>query len=559
MTAQLIQILLPHLPRFAEEDGDFFSVKREMLIQPLLKAGYSQDIAKNTLAMLENLLDTLATLNPDALKKDEWCFISFPAQLLAISVLTALSDTGSRFFAANFWNTQGISSDKKDKQRHVLNMLENARCDHHISLQAKPVRYCYVAWSIIKLDQRILFYQREDTQKRFDKAAGDYGLIGGRANQNDIPRADKNSILEALQSPNSELIKQYLPKTLQRELREETGLIFDQHYTFKPWRTLQPYRQVQGSAPNHALTEYYLDIFLIELTLEGYLYLLKKIQTDDRLAWFLIEDMIRGTTADEKIPYIKALYDDFLGDKDALKVELTRLPDSFSNNYQFRPKKYGLTLPVDCQNPLLAGVLGKDKPLGLSLTSRQLHILLGLAAHLRGFKFSSIDESVTLHPFGWLEVHKDTSLQDDLIKLTTLIKPTKIVIENHRDICFRLSLNPEIVFFDASLFSFIVKQDDLNATQTKIPILIQRDFIDTAIGKVEKKIEEFKLTLESVHHFKSLSEQEFATDNDISAKIEDAYKKGLHKNLKFLTFGLRGLIRRENGVFKFIIDYIITN
>jgi len=59
MTAQLIQILPPHLPRFAEEDGDFFSVKRKTLIQLLLNADYSQDIAENTVAMLENLLDTL--------------------------------------------------------------------------------------------------------------------------------------------------------------------------------------------------------------------------------------------------------------------------------------------------------------------------------------------------------------------------------------------------------------------------------------------------------------------------------------------------------------------
>ena len=31
MTAPRIQILLPLLPRFAEEDGDFFSVKRIIL------------------------------------------------------------------------------------------------------------------------------------------------------------------------------------------------------------------------------------------------------------------------------------------------------------------------------------------------------------------------------------------------------------------------------------------------------------------------------------------------------------------------------------------------
>jgi len=51
----------------------------------------------------------------------------------------------------------------------------------------------------------------------------------------------------------------------------------------------------------------------------------------------------------------------------------------------FQPSKYGLTLPVDHQMPLLAGVLGKEKPLEINITDRQLAILLGLASHLRGF------------------------------------------------------------------------------------------------------------------------------------------------------------------------------
>ena len=110
-----------------------------------------------------------------------------------------------------------------------------------------PIRYCYVAWSIIKLDGNILFYQREDTEKRHDKTAGDYGLIGGRANQNDVSMEDKAALLKELQSPHSKVIKDALPETLKRELREEAGLEFELHYSFKPWRTLKPYRQVQGA------------------------------------------------------------------------------------------------------------------------------------------------------------------------------------------------------------------------------------------------------------------------------------------------------------------------
>jgi len=555
MSAHLIQLLIPLLPRYAEEEGDFYSVPRDVLINELCQQHQlDRAIAENTIDLLETLLDTLALLNPAYLQKDEWCFVSFPAQLMATSILTALSDTESRLFAPNFWTTQGISSDKRDQQRDVLRFVENSRNENHASQQARPIRYCYVAWSIIKLDGKILFYQREDTQKRHDKSAGDYGLIGGRANQSDVPITDKPALLKELQSPNSELIKKALPSTLKRELREEAGLLFEAHYTFKPWRTLKPYRQIQGAAPNHALTEYYLEIFQIDLTLEGYLFLQQKIKSDDRLVWFSIEDMVRGETTDGKIPYIKALVNDF-ADSSALAAELIALPDSFANRYLFQPPKYGLTLPIDHQMPLLAGVLGKEKPLEIKFTDRQLAILLGLASHLRGFEFATVEESIVFHPFGWIEVNSNPALQSELMNLASLLKDTDLIIENHCDRLFRLSISPDVVYFDEKLFSFVVKQADLNGIQTKIPVNIHRESFDTALGKVKGNTEEFKLTLEFVHKLQSLIVHQFSTDNEDAVKIEDTYKKGLHKEPRFLALGLRSLIRREAGIFKFVLRF----
>ena len=556
MSAALIRSLISHLPRFAEEEGDFYSVPCEALINALCQQHQiDRAMAENTIDLLETLLDTLALLNPAYLQKGEWCFISFPAQLMATSILTALSDTESRFFTPNFWATQGISSDKRDQQRDVLRFVENLRNKNHASQQAQPIRYCYVAWSIIKLGGKVLFYQREDTQKRHDKSAGDYGLIGGRANQNDVPIADKPMLLKVLQSPNSELIKNALPSTLKRELREEAGLLFELYYTFKPWRTLKPYRQIQGAAPNHALTEYYLEIFHIDLTLEGYLFLQQKIKSDDRLAWFSIEDMVRGETIDGKIPYIKALVNDFADDSSALAAELIALPDSFASRYLFQPPKYGLILPIDHQMPLLAGVLGKEKPLGISFNDRQLSILLGLASHLRGFEFANVEENITFHSFGWIEVKHNSALQSELISLAGLLKGTDLIIENHRDSLFRLSISPDVVYFDERLFSFAVKQADLNGFQTKIPVNIHRESFDTAFGKVKGKTEEFKLTLEFVHKLQSLYVRQFSTENEDAVKIEDTYKKGLHKEPQFLALGLRSLIRREAGIFKFVLGF----
>ena len=557
MSAPLIQSLIPHLPRFAEEDGDFYSVPRDVLIDALCRQhSIERVLAENTVALLETLLDTLAVLNTGYLQKGEWCFVSFPAQLMALSVLTALGDSKSHLFAPNFWNTQGTTNTKKDQQREVLKMVETARYQNHASQQAHPIRYCYVAWSIIKLDGKILFYQREDTQKRFDKSAGDYGLLGGRANQQDMPSADKAALLKELQAPDSALIKNALPETLKRELLEEAGLLFETHYTFKPWRCLKPYQQVQGTAPNHALTEYYLDIFQIDLTLTGTLFLLKKIKTDERLTWFSIAEMVKGETADGKIAYIKALIDDFKNDSSALETALTALPDSFTSHYLFQPTKYGLNLPVDHNKPLLAGGLGKEKSLDLNLTDRQLAIFLGLASHLRGFEFATVDNAITLHPFGWIEVNNNSVLKSELISLADLLKDTDLIIENDRDQFFRLSISPDVVYFDEKLFSLTVKQADLNSVQSKIPVTLQRDSFDTAFGQVKSHSEVFKLTLEFAHKLKSLTVHQFSTENEDAVKIEDTYKKGLHKEPRFLALGLRGLIRREEGLFKFVLRYI---
>ncbi|WP_148261916.1 NUDIX domain-containing protein [Methylomonas methanica] len=554
----LLKTLIAELPRHSEEEGDFYVVERRYLVEVLcLRHELDKALVEQAVGLCECLLETLSVLRSDELAKGNWCFVSFPAQLLATSVLTAMSDGDSRLFASNFWNTQGIDDAKKDKQRDVLHVIEQARLEHHTGSDAQPIRFCYVAWSIIKLDSKILFYQREDTHKRFDKAAGDYGLLGGRCNQTDVGgMSDKAALLQALQSANCQLIKDDLPQTLRRELREEAGLLFDEHYAFQHWRSLKPYRQVQGAAPNHALTEYYLAIFQIELTLEGYLFLQQRIAKDERLAWLTLTDIERGESSDGKIPYIKALYDDFAGDRSALVAALSELPESFVSVYLSDKDKFGITLPINHSKQVFAGVLGKEKALDLALNARQLALILGLAAHLRGFKFDSLEEFIVLHPHGWVEVDDLSPLRQELTELLALLSGSELVMESRRDRLFRLSIRPDRVFFADELFSFSVKQADLQSVQNKIPVTITRHSFNTGFGVVLDKTEVFKPTLDFAHKLKSLSEHPFSADNDDGKKIEDTYKKGLHKESRFKALGLRNLIREEGATIRFVLPYV---
>ncbi len=555
--AGLIKTLIQHLPRYAEEEGDFYPVPRAALVDALCQhQPLDRAVAENTVALIEALLDTFAVLNTDYLQKGEWCFVSFPAQLLALSLLTAWGDQDSRFFAANFWNTQGIANAKKEELRKVLHFVETTRDEHHASQAAKPIRYIYVAWGIIKIDGEILFYQREDTRKRHDKQAGDYGLIGGRLNQHDVPgNWDKRDLLTALQSENSALIKAALPETLKRELREEAGLNFGEHYHFKPWRCLKPYQQVQGSAPNHALTGYHLEIFQIDLTLEGYLLLQQQIKRDERLVWFTRDEMVKGETSDGKIAYLKALFDDFGNDRLALAKELAALPDSFTPRYVFQAQKYGLTLLVDAEKPVLAGVLGKEKPLDVVLTPKQSALLLGLAAHGRGFEFAAVVENIGFHPFGWVDVGNNPVLRVGLMELSSVFKGTDVIIENHQDELFRLSIDPSMVYFDETLFVFSVQDADLTSTQVRIPATLGRKAFVTAFGVVKPQTETFKIRLEFADKLRTIAGQRVVADNDEAVKTEDVCNKGLHKDPSFLAFGLRKLLRREDGFIKFCCQF----
>ncbi len=552
----LIQTLIPHLPRYAEEEGDFYAVPRTALIDALCQAPLDRAVAEMAVALVETLLDTLAVLDTDCLQRGEWCWVSFPAQLLALSVLTAWGDPDSRFFAAHFWNTQGIADAKKEQQRDVLRAIETRRVKHHIHKAAKPIRYIYVAWSVIKLDGKILLYQREDTRKNHDVLAGDYGLVGGRLNQRDVAGAwTKPDLLTALQSGDCPLMKAALPTTLQRELHEETGLEYGRHYQFKPWRCLKPYRQVQGSAPNHALTDYYFEVFQIELTLAGYLFLQRQVQQDERLVWFSPKDMLPGKSAKD-LPYLHALLADFADDSVAFEQALAALPDSFGAGYCVDKPKYGVTVLLGAEKPVLVGMWGKEKPLDVVLTARQTALLLGLAAHGRGFGFASVPEQMAFLPYGWVDVCNHPALQAELKGLAACLQATDAHIEVYQDHLFRLSVNPAMVFFDETLFVCSVQQAELQGKHAKIAVTLTRKPFMTAFGAVVETAEVFTLKRAFVGQLGQLYQRVLDGVEDFdgtlkAAKIEDAYEKTLHKDARFLALGLRKLLRHENGFIRF--------
>ena len=141
-----------------------------------------------------------------------------------------------------------------------------------------------------------------------------------------------------------------------------------------------------------------------------------------------------------------------------------------------------------------------------------------------------------------------------MAELASLHAGRDLPMESRRDCLFRLSIRPNTVFFADELFSFSVNHQDLIGVQNKIPATITRQSFNTGLGVVRDKTEVFNLTLKLVHKLKSLSEHEFSADNDEAIKIEENYKKVLHKEAKFQALGLRNLIRWEAGIIRFVLN-----
>ncbi len=63
------------------------------------------------------------------------------------------------------------------------------------------------------------------------------------------------------------------------------------------------------------------------------------------------------------------------------------------------------------------------------------------------------------------------------------------------------------------------------------------------------------MTLDFVSDLMKLADQAKPDADDQAVRIDDAYKKGLHKKTAFSELGLRRLIRREDGEIKVVLAF----
>ena len=138
-------------------------------------------------------------------------------------------------------------------------------------------------------------------------------------------------------------------------------------------------------------------------------------------------------------------------------------------------------------------------------------------------------------------VQDESDLLDALIELSGMqIEP--LLITNHKDCYFRLSINPECLFFADSFFKFSVTADELNNSNSRVPLRMQRLTIKTALGTINAVDKQREIPISIA---KGLQAIQLSNGNDSQL---DTYKKAIHKDI--MQLGMRGLVRKDAGEIK---------
>jgi len=527
------------LPCCAEEGSLATHLAVSKAIEHVTQAGaVSPSEARLILATCQRIFDSLALLDRRLLLAGQWQFVSFPAQLVARSILSALCDEDQDFFERGHWE-QGSHRPEElvEAQRTLLHGLEAGRVSSHRRSAAQPIRFVYVAWGLIRLDGKFLLHHREDKTRRH---AGNFVLPGGRFNFSDLPaELQVPQALPLIQRAESSEALSCLERTLIREISEEAGLRLHDHYEFKHWRRLRPYRDVEGTRNNHAYTEYLIQIFEVTLTALGLLVLLEKLsEYPEQFAWFSPRDLARRIRSDGKAAYLEALHAD-LGDD--MCPALDEVPEAFLDRPNFQGETDAIDFPMAASSQMVRGRTGKERPVPVEFSGDERAILFGLAWHAKRLPFSSMGHVVLL-PSGWVKV-LDENQRAAISLLAEKLRGAECdLIECRDDQFFRISAVAGLLFFDESGFRYDVGTDD-DDKERDCWFRIFLFVMDTPIGRTAGVDHTFQVTRNTLRIIKSIEARLDPEHNsriksgDISRMIRDQV------DAQTRSFGLRKFLR----------------
>ena len=442
--------LLDVMPLHAEEGHIREELAESELLSQIPASRDDPSVVESVVATIRRLFEALALLEPNALAAGRWAFVSFPASLMARSVLETMATPESSFLVSDYW-AQGVHrpAEFAEEQRELLYRLENQRTSNR-EADVRPIRTVHVRWGMIRLGTKFLLHRRED---KFRRDVGGYVLPGGRQNLDDLPIVDrKPESLRDLFRIDSVMARSSQEATLERELREELGLTpIDYEAGFL--RTLEPFKKVEGTGNNHSFTQYDIAMYSVRLTAQGEMKLLDRVASKSaEWEWFSTSELLAGKLSDGKRAFIDALLRLPSGD---LKQFLSKgIPDSSGTPPAYRTKGESIELPSAVSEPLLIGDAGRQKPKPLSLDQQGWELLMLLGWYRRGLPVLPRDGLLISLGDSWVKLC-DKELLETAQKLARHLQQSGLALVECDSLghC-RLSIEAEHLYFQPTCFEY---------------------------------------------------------------------------------------------------------
>lgn len=488
------------------------------------------DDAAVVVDVIRRIFESMELLDRIELAHGKWAFASFPASMMAHSLLSTWAQANQSLIDVNYWDDPVYV----DEQRNLLRRLETRREQFP---KAAPIRFVHVAWGLVRLGNHFLLHKREDKVRGGVK---EYVLPGGRLNTSDLP-VDKQSnpaILRELNVPDSILACDYLGNTLRREIYEELGLEGDD-YSFSEVRKLNTFCKVEGAGNKHALTSYDIQIYHICLAGKGLPKLLEKIVDDsENLLWFSCDELVNGKRAGGEQAFIDALKHDF---KDGLSAWLKEIPDSSNLPYLYVKDTDAIDLPAAVGLPLLRGRTGKEQSVQFDLTQFEWELLMLLGWCARDFEVTPIAGRVKLLGGGWVRLLDKNDL-NVAKQLAENLSRTKFPLLEFVGNGLRLSINPEHLYFSEKLFTYHYVEVPRNGGI----LHLQSSAVNTSLGQLKGVKAKFNLPPNVANLIEAIEQNSPQTFLGKVADIDKQIRESVSAKLR--VTGLRLMIRKSGGI-----------
>lgn len=531
------QIIFSSLPILAEEGNLQHAASVDEIDAKLIeKLGCSRDEATSRRLISQRLLQAICVLDDHALERGEWRFVSFPASLLARSLISGLAEPEQIFFPKNYWE-QGAHrpADVVEEQRLLLYELESRRLQFHPQPeQARPIRVVHVAWGLIRLDGRFLLLHREDRNRR---GRGNYVMPGGRFNAVDWPQIDETR-LQDIQQLGQRLPLEVMENTLLREISEELGLKHKDHYQIRHWSDLSPWRQLEGARNHLAYSEYLMSLWHLELNEAGETCLLARLASQDHV-WFSKEEMQSQRLPDGTTSFLDALHGQF-GQEFPNRLQDT--PESRPDIRAGGESDFTDFSPIG--PALRRGKTGKEKTIDLALDDWERRFLFALAWHARGLPLK-LAEGVETYLRGWVKLTAD-QLAPARLLARKLMLSSHALMEISEGLV-RLALAPDCVYFAPEIYRFALfpEGNDDQAQRWRFELLA--DPVSTPLGDTAARVQPWAVSRNAARIVQCVA---MGTDpesdsrikaGDIQKTLRDQFDQPLRR------LGLRKLVRVVEG------------